>query len=381
MIDFRYHVVSIIAVFLALSVGLVLGASFLKEAAVSGLDTQVQDLARNNEGLRRELDRANAGQKYLNGVINTVSPALVDRRLAGHKAVVVALPGADTKLTDSMVKLLDSADATVTGQVTIKGAWTDPKRDAELVTALGPTGAAGTSGSATDRAARVLAGAITEKTPPPGTPGTPGTGTSGTPGTPATQPPASGAPATGTSGASTPSTPQNGGGSSTPPGGQTPGGQNTTGTNTSSTHNTQAAAEALTRLKEAGFIDVKDNPATGADLVLIVAPSGAPSGDDPGRINNIHLSLVRALDSGGDGTVMVGTASAAQENGVIWALRRNDQTAKSVSTVDTADSPTGTVAIVWALVIEDRQGSSGQYGLTGSTSGPLPEEPPLKETP
>ena len=48
MIDFRYHVVSIIAVFLALSVGLVLGASFLKEAAVSGLDTQVQDLARNN---------------------------------------------------------------------------------------------------------------------------------------------------------------------------------------------------------------------------------------------------------------------------------------------------------------------------------------------
>ncbi|WP_406295416.1 copper transporter [Embleya sp. NBC_00888] len=380
MIDFRYHVVSIIAVFLALSVGLVLGASFLKEAAVSGLDTQVQDLARNNEGLRRELDRANAGTRYLNGIMNTVGPELTKGRLAGHKAVVVALPGADTKLTDSMVKLLDGASATVTGQVAVKGAWTDPKRESDLVTALGANAAAFPTGSATDRAARVLAGAITEKLPPVQT---------GTPGSPpaSTQPPASG---------STPGAPESGapatgaGTTSAPPSGQTPG-QGTTnqnngttnqnnGTTTPATHNTQAATETLTKLKDAGFVDVKDNPATGADLVVVVAPSGATGGDDPGRINNIHLSLARALDSGDGGTVMAGTASAAQENGVIWALRRNDQTAKAVSTVDTADTPVGQVAVVWSLVVEDKQGSSGQYGTTGTTDGPLPELP-KKETP
>ncbi|MFF7248228.1 copper transporter [Embleya sp. NPDC008237] len=384
MIDFRYHVVSIIAVFLALSVGLVLGASFLKEAAVTGLDTQVQDLARNNEGLRRELDRANAGTRYLNGIMNTVGPELVKGKLAGHKAVVVALPGADTKLTDSMVKLLDSASATVTGQVGIKGAWTDPKRETELVTALGANAAAFPTGSATDRAARVLAGAITETLPPAQT---------GTPGGSSTQPPASGTPAgtppTGTPASGTP--PTGAGTTSAPPSGQTPGqgtpgqgtpGQNTNqnnGTTTPATHNTQAATETLTKLKEAGFVDVKDNPATGADLVVIVAPSGATGGDDPGRINNIHLSLARALDTGDDGTVMAGAASAAQENGVIWALRRNDQTAKAVSTVDTADTPVGQVAVVWSLVVEDKQGTSGQYGTTGTTDGPLPELP-KKET-
>ncbi|MGW9209621.1 copper transporter [Embleya sp. NPDC055664] len=383
MIDFRYHVVSIIAVFLALSVGLVLGASFLKEAAVSGLDQSVQDLARNNEGLRREVDRANAGQRYLNGIMGTVGPELTKGRLAGHKAVVVALPGADTKLADSTVKLLDGASATVTGQVSVKGQWTDPKRENELVAALGTNALTFPTGSATERAAKVLAGAITDKTPPiqSGTSG-------GTPGG-STTPPASGAPATGAPASGTPATGTPGSGASAGAGGTTSappaGGANTgqqpgTGTTTPGTHNAQAAAEALTRLKEAGFIDVKDNPAVGADMVVVIAPSGATSGDDPGRTNNAYLALARALDGGGNGTVMAGTASAAQENGAIWALRRNDQTAKAVSTVDTADTPVGQVAVVWSLVVEDKQGISGQYGTTGTTDGPLPELP-KKETP
>ena len=361
MIDFRYHVVSIIAVFLALSVGLVLGASFLKEAAVSGLDTQVQDLARNNEGLRRELDRANAGQKYLNGVMSTVGPELVDNRLTGHKAVVVALPGADTKLVDNMVKLLDSADATVTGQVAIKNSWTDPGHEGDLLAALGTSGAATTTGTPTERAAKVLADAITQKAPTG-----PGTGTT-PPSTPTTSPPATTTPGGGTASSSPPS-----GGASQPPTGQS-------GANTTPTHDTTAAVATLTRFKDGGFIDVKDNPAAGADLVVVVAPSGAVGGDDPGRVNNIHLSLARTLDGEDGGTVMAGTASAAQDNGTIWALRRNDQTAKAVSTVDTADTPVGQVAVVWALVVEDEEGSSGQYGTTGTTDGPLPELP-KKET-
>ncbi|MYW04679.1 copper transporter, partial [Streptomyces sp. SID3343] len=144
-------------------------------------------------------------------------------------------------------------------------------------------------------------------------------------------------------------------------------------------HNPQLAGEALNRLKDAGFVDVKDTPANGADLAVIVAPAAAVGGDDPGRTNNIYLSLARSLDTGDDGTVMAGNAAAAQENGAIWALRRNDQTAKSVSTVDTAETPAGQVAVVWALVVEEKQGNSGQYGVTGTTDGPLPTLP--KETP
>ncbi|MBW8804074.1 MAG: copper transporter, partial [Catenulisporales bacterium] len=41
MIDFRYHVVSIVAVFLALTVGLVIGSSYLSKIAYDGLNHQL----------------------------------------------------------------------------------------------------------------------------------------------------------------------------------------------------------------------------------------------------------------------------------------------------------------------------------------------------
>ena len=37
MIDFRYHLVSIVAVFLALAIGIVVGSTALKPAVLSGL--------------------------------------------------------------------------------------------------------------------------------------------------------------------------------------------------------------------------------------------------------------------------------------------------------------------------------------------------------
>ena len=44
MIDFRYHVVSLVSVFLALAVGIVLGAGPLNEGISTGITDQVQQL-------------------------------------------------------------------------------------------------------------------------------------------------------------------------------------------------------------------------------------------------------------------------------------------------------------------------------------------------
>ena len=41
MINLRYHIVSIIAVFLALAIGVVMGTSFLGKATVDQLKTQI----------------------------------------------------------------------------------------------------------------------------------------------------------------------------------------------------------------------------------------------------------------------------------------------------------------------------------------------------
>ena len=49
MIDFRYHLVSLVSVFLALAVGIVLGAGPLNEPIARGLSQSVQQLRQDRD--------------------------------------------------------------------------------------------------------------------------------------------------------------------------------------------------------------------------------------------------------------------------------------------------------------------------------------------
>ncbi|MDD9371626.1 MAG: copper transporter, partial [Acidimicrobiales bacterium] len=53
MINFRFHIVSLTAVLLALGIGLVLGTTFLDDATINGLKSQL-------DGLEHDLDNAEA---------------------------------------------------------------------------------------------------------------------------------------------------------------------------------------------------------------------------------------------------------------------------------------------------------------------------------
>ena len=55
MIDFRYHLVSIVAVFLALAVGIVLGSGPLDEQIQGALQTQTDDLRSQQNELRSQV--------------------------------------------------------------------------------------------------------------------------------------------------------------------------------------------------------------------------------------------------------------------------------------------------------------------------------------
>ena len=59
MIDFRYHIVSLISVFLALAVGIILGAGPLQGAIGDQLTGQVEQLRTERNELRDQLDEAN----------------------------------------------------------------------------------------------------------------------------------------------------------------------------------------------------------------------------------------------------------------------------------------------------------------------------------
>src|SRR5215475_6089460 len=94
MIDFRYHLVSIVAVFLALGLGLLIGATALKPSTLSVLE-------RTSRAERSQIAAALATNGQLNQQLNSndqfaqaAAPRLLGQLLAGERVVVVEAPGA-----------------------------------------------------------------------------------------------------------------------------------------------------------------------------------------------------------------------------------------------------------------------------------------------
>jgi hypothetical protein len=134
VIDFRYHLVSIISIFLALAVGIVLGAGPLQSNLGSTLGDQVIALRTEKQALNDRLTQANklvsAGDDYAAGV----TPRLVSGRLTGHGVVLVVLPSAESNLVDSVKSVLNESGAELRGTVTLQPEWFDPTNAAERAT-------------------------------------------------------------------------------------------------------------------------------------------------------------------------------------------------------------------------------------------------------
>ena len=119
MINFRFHIVSLTAVLLALGIGLVLGTTFLDDATIDGLKGQL-------DGLERDLDRAQARndqQQARLGAFEEEAAALDEQlgerlyaeQLEGAPVLVVTTRGIDDSWVDGVVRSLVQADAQVAG--------------------------------------------------------------------------------------------------------------------------------------------------------------------------------------------------------------------------------------------------------------------------
>ena len=95
MIDFRYHLVSIVSIFLALAVGIVLGAGPLQERPRRDAEQPGATLRKEKDVLRSQLELAKAQVDARTSSSRRWRPALTESRLGGRSAVVVTLPGAD----------------------------------------------------------------------------------------------------------------------------------------------------------------------------------------------------------------------------------------------------------------------------------------------
>jgi len=118
VISLRYHIVSLVAVFLALALGIVVGSTVLQEGTVSVLRAT-------SERVRKESDensRRNVELAKQNGDLQrfgaSVLPQLVQDRLKGRSVVLVDTDKVDSGLRDGVRKVLEDAGAEVDGQIT-----------------------------------------------------------------------------------------------------------------------------------------------------------------------------------------------------------------------------------------------------------------------
>ena len=121
VIDFRYHLVSIVAVFLALAIGIVVGSTALKPAVLTGL--QKTATAEKNAHRRAVRPERAAAATSSRPPRPTRRPGSTWRWAAcwtGQRVVLVTAPGLPGGVVAGVSSALHQAGAIVTGQVQLQ---------------------------------------------------------------------------------------------------------------------------------------------------------------------------------------------------------------------------------------------------------------------
>jgi hypothetical protein len=129
MLDFRYHALSLVAVFLALAIGIVLGVT-IGDSLLSDAERSLRgDLRANVTDAHAEAAKAQAELAGRDRMLDTLYPQLVRNRLSGERVALVSwgpLPnGVESGVRDAIAKSggrLDSVSIFDTPLTTLKGA-------------------------------------------------------------------------------------------------------------------------------------------------------------------------------------------------------------------------------------------------------------------
>ncbi len=107
MVDFRYHALSLVAVFLALGIGIVLGVT-VGDSLVSDADRNLRDSLRDDvtEARQQVGDEQELGAKR-DEVIDAASQTVADGRLRGISIGVIAIGEQPGEIADSVEEAID----------------------------------------------------------------------------------------------------------------------------------------------------------------------------------------------------------------------------------------------------------------------------------
>jgi len=288
VIDFRYHLVSIVAIFLALAAGVVLGAGPLSNAVDDKLDAAGGSTSTSQDKLRAQVAANRRLEAFRADYADTIAPTVLSERLPSREVALFALPGADDDTVDGLAADVRAAGGSVTTEVELSSDLLDPagRQFAEGVASQALDGATNVEETTGQSSYELVGGALGRAflTADPG-----------------------------------------------------------------AAVYDRSAATIASAFAEAELISYDGEPTTRASLAVVVA--GDVADDVQDGQDELVSTLVQALDATTEGVVLAGPPGSAGVDGYLTAVRERD-TADSVSTVDVASSPDGQIVTVLVLARE-----------------------------
>jgi len=325
LIDFRYHLVSIVAVFLALAIGIVIGATELRAPVANKLTTETQNVAKANRQLLAQNRQLNREISADDAFGQALSGYALSHLLQGERVVIISAPGADTTTVKGITAAMAQAGATVTGQVGLTAQFLD-------------TGVA-TEQTLTSTARRLAPAGVT----------LPGSAASG---------PAAGQQAAAQLLAAAIGTKQ---GVASMTSGQ--------------------SQSILVGFGDLGFLQIT-GPHGGttlagqATLAVVVIP-GSPPGNVNSTDNLALISLTQDLQQAGEGALLAGSIAGSGPGSAIQAVT-SGAAGVAVTTVDNADTEIGQIIVAQALSeLLEPHAAPTSYGVSpGVVPSPAPTSSP-----
>ncbi|MGN9779447.1 copper transporter [Micromonospora sp. H33] len=312
MINFRYHVVSLTAVFLALAIGLVVGTAALNGPVADSLKENVNALRKDNQLMRQSVNSLEEELAREEDFAAEMAGVVLPGKLSGKRVLVLSLPtGRDH--TEGVVKMLQLGGADVTGRIDLQDKFINPDNNNDLlelaVTAARPTSAPTASlpgnGHGVETSSALLASVLLDRAP---------------------------------------------------------------GAAPVSEADRRAVLAAYTN---ANYLTTSERVTASAEAVVVV--SGQPYVDkDSAKKDESVVKVAEQFDRTG-GIVVAGNGSAG---GNLVAFVRGDAVlAESISTVDNANTVQGQLVTALALVQQLTEKKAGQYGVGDNATSLLPRLP------
>ena len=115
MVNFRFHLVSLVAVFLALALGIGMGATVIDKATVDSLKNRVIDVESERDAAGQQAAALQTRIDRLDDFDDTTRPFLISGKLRDTSIVMLAIRGVDQKPLEQTREMVTDSGGTFLG--------------------------------------------------------------------------------------------------------------------------------------------------------------------------------------------------------------------------------------------------------------------------